>query len=321
MSAEQNASSGPNSIFSTILGTMRLPFLIITPACLLLAFSLAYKNAEVVHWHSILLISIGALCAHIAVNMLNEYTDFCSGLDLNTRRTPFSGGSGALVATPAAQNTVLVIACVNLLICCSVGLFFTLTAGLEILSIGAIGVAIVLTYTKWINRLPLLCLIAPGLAFGFLLVNGSYFVLRGKFQVDVILISLLPFFIVNNLLLLNQFPDIEADRAHGRNHLIIRYGIRAGIYAYLTMAILSVITLGLLTLLGYLPWLSLVTLAPFLFAIHMGIQLNRIYIPSKHILSNAKLIPFMGKNVAISILTPVLLGISVLVDSFWRLSV
>jgi len=318
MAAEQNASSGPNSIFSTILGTMRLPFLILTPACLLLAFSLAYKNAEVVHWHSIVLISIGALCAHISVNMLNEYADFCSGLDLNTHRTPFSGGSGALVATPAAQHIVLVIACVNLLICCAVGLFFTLTAGLEILSIGVIGVAIVTTYTKWINRLPLLCLIAPGLAFGLLLVNGSYFVLTGKFQVDVVLISLLPFFMVNNLLLLNQFPDMAADKAHGRNHLIIRYGIRAGIYAYLTMATLGGITLGILAFFGYLPWLSLVALPPFLFAIHMGIQLNRVYNPSKNTLSNAELMPFMSKNVAMSILTPVLLGISVLIDSFWR---
>jgi len=39
---------------------------------------------------------LGAFLAHVSVNTLNEYYDFKSGLDLETIRTPFSGGSGAL---------------------------------------------------------------------------------------------------------------------------------------------------------------------------------------------------------------------------------
>ncbi len=38
---------------------------------------------------------LGAFLAHISVNTLNEYFDFKSGLDLETIKTPFSGGSGA----------------------------------------------------------------------------------------------------------------------------------------------------------------------------------------------------------------------------------
>ncbi|AEP28765.1 UbiA prenyltransferase [Glaciecola nitratireducens FR1064] len=317
---QQNINSAANSSFATVVGTMRLPFLLLTLACLLLAFSLAYKNTESLQWHLIVLISIGALCAHISVNMLNEYADFSSGLDLHTQRTPFSGGSGALVAQPAAKRTVLVFACINLLICCSIGLFFTFTAGREILSIGLLGVVIVITYTKWINRFPFLCLIAPGLAFGVLLVNGSYFVLTGSFQIDVIMISLLPFFVVNNLLLLNQFPDIKADLVHGRNHWLIKYGVSSGVYVYLTMAVFSLVTLGLLVFFDYLPLISAITLPPILIGIYLGIKLNRITKDSKDTPSNEELTPLMGGNVAITISIPVLLGISVLIDSFYQQS-
>ncbi len=46
------------------------------------------------------LVLLGALAAHGAVNALNEYADYRSGLDLRTARTPFSGGSGTLVDHP-----------------------------------------------------------------------------------------------------------------------------------------------------------------------------------------------------------------------------
>ena len=36
--------------------------------------------------------------------------------------------------------------------------------------------------------------------------------------------SLVPFFLVNNLLLLNQFPDVAADRQAGRRHLLVQHG-------------------------------------------------------------------------------------------------
>ena len=55
------------------------------------------------------LIVIGAVSAHISVNMLNEYFDFKSGLDLKTEITAFSGGSGALPDNPEMAGTILII--------------------------------------------------------------------------------------------------------------------------------------------------------------------------------------------------------------------
>lgn len=230
----QTTKAHPISMLATVIATMRPPFLILTPACLLLAFSLVYQNTGGLQWHVVALVSVGAVCAHIAVNMLNEHSDFHSGLDFMTKRTPFSGGSGALIKQPKAQKLVLLIAYINLLICCAVGLYFTFTMGFELLGIGIVGILIIVSYTKWINRLPFLCWLTPGFAFGVLLINGSYFVLTKTFQLDVILISLLPFFLINNLLLLNQFPDLKADREHGRNHILIKYGVSKGVITYIT---------------------------------------------------------------------------------------
>ena len=39
---------------------------------------------------------LGLVALHAAVNAFNEYSDFRRGIDLETQRTPFSGGSGTL---------------------------------------------------------------------------------------------------------------------------------------------------------------------------------------------------------------------------------
>jgi 1,4-dihydroxy-2-naphthoate octaprenyltransferase len=39
---------------------------------------------------------IGLVALHAAVNAFNEASDMRSGIDLQTTRTPFSGGSGSM---------------------------------------------------------------------------------------------------------------------------------------------------------------------------------------------------------------------------------
>ena len=55
-----------------------------------------------------LFILIGVVLTHISVNLFNEYSDYKTGIDSNTQRTPFSGGTGMLQSgktTPSAVNT------------------------------------------------------------------------------------------------------------------------------------------------------------------------------------------------------------------------
>ncbi|MFQ3248736.1 MAG: 1,4-dihydroxy-2-naphthoate octaprenyltransferase [Glaciecola sp.] len=311
MAEQKRSDINLNQMVATIAATMRLPFLVLTPACLLLSFALVYQKTGFLQWSLVSMITVGAICAHIAVNMLNEYSDFHSGLDFKTKKTPFSGGSGALVVHPHTDKMVLFVALFNLFICCALGLSMAHMVGKELLIIGLIGVLIIITYTKWINRLPFLCLFSPGLAFGVLLVNGSYFVLTQSFEFDIFLVSLLPFFLVNNLLLLNQFPDVEADSAHGRKHLLIKYGFKFAAQVYFAFAILSLVTLIWLVAIGILPLVSTIGLLPILAAIAVGIKLIKSTTNSSILIDSAELLSLMGKNVAISIFTPVLIALSV----------
>jgi 1,4-dihydroxy-2-naphthoate octaprenyltransferase len=185
----------------------------------------------------LLLVLLGALLAHISVNALNEYSDFKSGLDLATTRTPFSGGSGALPENPEMSGAVFAVGAMSLMATLTIGGFFIWKYGAGIVPIGVTGLILIVTYTDWINRYPFLCLVAPGIGFGFLMVVGTQFVLQGEYVPLSVLVAIIPFFLVNNLLLLNQYPDIVADASVGRNHFPIAYGVSLSNLAYALFAL------------------------------------------------------------------------------------
>ena len=108
-----------------ILGPMRVPFLILTPACVLLGIATAVHSGVQINPLQILLVLIGAVCTHISVNAFNEYDDFKSGLDSQTQRTPFSGGSGTLPANPGMAKSALITALVTLGIVAITGIYFS----------------------------------------------------------------------------------------------------------------------------------------------------------------------------------------------------
>ena len=68
-----------------LLGPMRLPFLILTPACVLIGLGTARRASGEVSIFYFILTLIGAISTHISVNAFNEYFDFKSGLDFKTK--------------------------------------------------------------------------------------------------------------------------------------------------------------------------------------------------------------------------------------------
>lgn len=291
----------------SLTGPMRLPFLILTPACVLLGFAAATWSSGQTDWIQFIIILIGAISAHISVNVFNEYFDFKSGLDPKTQPTPFSGGSGTLPAKPEMERAALITAWVSFALTASVGVYFLMVRGLELLPLGILGLVVILFYTKWITKNPLLCLIAPGLGFGTFMVMGTYFALTGEYSWTAFISSLVPFFLVSNLLLLNQFPDVEADSSVDRKHYPIVLGRRRSARIYIAFLILTYVSIIIGVLGKFLPVTSLLGLL----TIVIGIPVI------KNVLQNAddvdKLIPAMGQNVLINILTPVLVAIGLFI--------
>ena len=287
---------------------MRAPFLVLTPVCVFLGLSAAIANKAEINMLFLMLALLGALLAHVSVNTFNEYLDFKSGLDLITKKTPFSGGSGALPQNPEMAGTVLAIGTIAMIVTLMIGSFFIWKYGTEIMPLGIAGLVIILSYTGWINKHPLLCLIAPGIGFGFLMVVGTQFVLEGEYTPLSWLIAVVPFLLVNNLLLLNQYPDIQADISVGRNHFPIAYGINRSNMIYGLFALLTIAIIASYVLLGYLPLLSLLALLP------MPLAFFSLYGAIKHQAAIGDFPQYLGANVAVTILTPLLLAISISFD-------
>jgi 1,4-dihydroxy-2-naphthoate octaprenyltransferase len=289
-------------------GPMRVPFLILTPACVVLGLGTAVWCSGGVRGLYFVLALLGAVSAHISVNAFNEYFDFKSGLDFKTQRTPFSGGSGTLPAKPELARQALATAVVSLVVVCLTGLYFLSVRGLSLLPLGIAGVLVVVLYTPWLARNPFACLIAPGLGFGTLMVVGTHFVLTGEYSWTAFIASLVPFFLVSNLLLLNQFPDVDADRSVGRKNYPIVFGRRASSLIYGAFLLLAFLSIIFGVALGYLPRASLIGLIAVVLAVPAALGAYRYADDVK------RLAPYMGMNVVVNIVTPVLVAVGLFVS-------
>jgi 1,4-dihydroxy-2-naphthoate octaprenyltransferase len=290
-----------------LLGPMRLPFLVLTPACVLVGMGTAvWTGGEIDVLHAVIAF-VGAVTSHISVNALNEYFDFRSGLDLRTWPTPFSGGSKTLPANPEMVRAALITGLVALALTSIVGLYFLSVWGLALLPLGLLGVFLVFGYTPWITRYPLLCLIAPGLGFGTLMVLGTDFVLTGSYSWPAFFGSLVPFFLVSDLLLLNQFPDVEADRSIGRRHYPVVIGRKASSVLYGVFLLGAYLSILAGWALGFLPLAALLGLLTLIVAVPTAVGAYR------HAEDMEKLVPLMGPNVLLTVVTPILVAVGLFI--------
>ncbi|MGB8981414.1 MAG: prenyltransferase [Anaerolineales bacterium] len=290
-----------------LFGPMRPPFLVLGPACVLVGLGSAYLETGQINWLYFVLTLIAGVSAHISVNAFNEYFDYKTEVDAHTKRTPFSGGSGTLQAHPELAKSTLVMAWVTLAIPAFIGLYFMSLWGWKALPIGIAGLALLYAYTVWMVYQPVLCLIAPGLGFGPLMVLSTHFALTGSFSWPALIASLVPFFLVSNLLLLNQFPDVEADRSAGRRHYPILLGRTTSAYIYIAFLIAAYMVVVVGVFFRLLPPFSLLALLTVVFAVQIV----------RNVLSNSEnvpaLLPAMGQNVIVNLLTPVLLAIGLFI--------
>jgi len=287
-------------------------FLETRPQFLLLSVVLAFLGTSIA-WNAghfnigyALLAFVGLLLAHVSVNVLNDWFDYRSGVDKKTQRTPFSGGSGILPARMMTTRQVFFFGLGALILIVPLGIYFVLASGLSLLPLLLVGAICIVTYTPWIlkTRSPEW---AAGLGLGTLPILGTYFVQSSAYTVPALIASIPSGFLVYNLLLLNEFPDVEADKTAGRRTLPITEGRRraAIVYAATTLAV-YVWIVGAVAL-RQMPAFSLLALLtlPFAFKAISGAMKSE---------DLTRLVPAMGSNVLVVLLTQLLLGIGYIID-------
>ena len=287
-----------------IVTVIRVPFLI-------LALILGILGAAVAWYESrrfgspfdmgyAFLATFGLLVAHAAVNIFNEYFDCRSGLDYKTRRTPFSGGSGAIPSGLLTLHEALWLGIACFVFIIPIGVFFTLEKGWMLVPLLVLSMLLIVLYTPVILKMSYPEW-SPGLGLGILPVMGAYFVHTGEYTLTAFIASMPSYFLVHNLLLLNEFPDVEADITVERRTLPISFGKRRAAVVFSLFVVLVYLWIVGAVMLQTMPvWtlLALLTL-PIAFQVIKG---------SFRYDERELFLPVMTKNVQLVLLTQALVA-------------
>jgi len=286
---------------------LKVWFLETRPQFLLLSVVLAFLGITIAwydgyfHLGYALLTFLGLLLCHISVNVLNDYFDYKSGIDLETQRTPFSGGSGILPTSMLKPKQVLWFGLISLMMAVPIGVYFVLARGWGLLPLLIIGALCTVIYT------PLLTKVgfpewAPGAGMGTLPVLGAYFIQTTVYTFPAVIAAIPSGILVHNLLLLNEFPDVEADGKAGRKTMPILIGRSKAWVVYTALTVLVYLWIIGWVIAGIMPVFALIALLTLPFAVK-AIRGGR-----KHDDMN-QLVPAMASNVQVVLLTQLLLGI------------
>jgi 1,4-dihydroxy-2-naphthoate octaprenyltransferase len=289
---------------------MKAWFLETRPQFLLLSVMLAFLGTTMA-WYDgsfrlfyALLAFIGLLLAHISVNVLNDYFDYRSGIDLEVQRTPFSGGSGILPAARMTPRQVFWLGMGAFILIVPIGVYFVIEIerGWQLLPLLLAGAICILAYTPLILRIK-----SPewaaGLGMGTLPVLGTYFVQTASYNIPAAVIASIPSgLLVYNLLLLNEFPDTEADKKAGRQTLPITAGRKKASWVYSGVTVAIYLWIIASVVFGQMPVFSLIALATLPLAI-------RAILGALKPDDMSKLVPAMANNVLVVLVTQLLLGV------------
>ena len=281
---------------------IRGPFLILSVVLTLLGVATAYWHGFGNVWYSLLL-AAGVVLAHVAVNLFNEISDYRSKIDDHTVRTPFSGGSGMLQSGRTSVGAVTRAAYLALLTAGLIGLYFCLVSGWPILFFTLCGALAARFYTSHLAKW-LIGELVSGLTLGSFVVIGSHYALTGFMTPDIIYISLIPGILTALLLFLNEFPDAEADRKGGRRHLVIFFGTGKSAVIYAGAVALLFVLIAAGPFVQNIPYTALIALGT------LPLGASAAFLAWKHHREPARLVRAQGLNVALVILTDLLLAIA-----------
>ena len=284
----------------TWMTQIRAPFLLLAVFLVAIGGAAAHHDG-IFNPLRFFLCMIGIVLTHIAVNLCNELSDYRTGIDQHTRRTPFSGGSGSLQAGKTTYAAVRSVAIASLAVAAIIGCYLGVVSGPLVFFFMIAGGLTIVSYTPRLARWGF-GEAAAGLCLGSFVVAGAYYAMAGTLSAGVLVASVPPGILTALLLFLNEFPDVEADRAGGRRHLVIRLGYRgaATLYAIAIAVTYLVIVAGVCFRL--LPAMLLLGCLTIPLAIKVSIEAFR----SGNLFE--KFIPTMGMNVLIVLGTDLLLA-------------
>lgn len=176
-----------------------------------------------------------ALIMQIDANFVNDYFDWKKGNDdEETRLGPLRACSQGWV-TPKAMLMALV---ATTIFGCAVGLPLVYYGGWEMILVGIACVVFCILYTTVFSYLGLGDILVL-VFFGIVPVCITFYIQTQVITLDAFLLSIACGLAIDNLLIVNNYRDIENDKRDGKMTLIVRIGKEAGSLLYLANGIVA----------------------------------------------------------------------------------
>jgi 1,4-dihydroxy-2-naphthoate polyprenyltransferase len=247
-------------IFKWLVVT-RAPFLSATVVGVLTGAAAVLATAGSIPWGLLGLVLLGTALLHLFANTANDYFDWRSGTDqANTDYiSPFTGGSRSIELGLITPRRLLGVSLSLLAAAAAIG---ALLMALQPAAAGGIAlIGIIAALASYFYTAPPLRLAARkglgelfiGLTFGPLLTLGTGTVLRGEILWTDALYGIVPGLLTAAILWINQFPDIEGDRATGKLNLVATLGWERARGGYVGIMAVTAITVVALVVVGLAP--------------------------------------------------------------------
>jgi 1,4-dihydroxy-2-naphthoate octaprenyltransferase len=203
---------------------------------------------------------VGALFIQVGTNLSNDYSDARRGADTEDRLGPVRVTAGGLV--PPRQ--VLIATYVAFGVAVLAGVYLIVTAGWELLLVGAASILAGVLYTGGPRPYGYEGLgeVFVFLFFGVVAVAGSYFAQTEELAWEALVLAVPVGLLASAILVVNNVRDLETDRRAGKRTLAVRLGRERARGLFAGMIALAFVTAPLPWPLGSLSgWLLLSWLA------------------------------------------------------------
>ncbi|MFL0166203.1 1,4-dihydroxy-2-naphthoate octaprenyltransferase [Candidatus Clostridium helianthi] len=193
-----------------------------------------------------------------SVNLLNDHDDFINKVDSKESHS----SSGVVVEGLLTLKEVYRSGMLLLILGCLSGLFLAYNVGIMILILGIVGALCGYFYTGKPLMLKYRGLGAPlvFIIFGPLMTLGGYYLQMHKFTLQSFVISIPTALLTTAILHANDIRDINHDKKAGIKTLSISIGYKKAQKVYSSLIILSYISLIIMIIFKYIPYLSLICL-------------------------------------------------------------
>jgi 1,4-dihydroxy-2-naphthoate octaprenyltransferase len=184
-----------------------------------------------------LLVMLGLILNHMALNMTDDYYDFRHLVDVfaTDGKNPYTGGSGLLSAGLIQPQEMRRVFTTFYLIAICIGVFLGIQRGAFILLLLGIGFLCAFFYTappikfgyRGLGEIAQLFCFGPGIGI------GAYYVQTQRISWEAFWATL-PFGIMLfSMITINEIPDYLEDRRAGKLNLVARFGTEKGVWLFI----------------------------------------------------------------------------------------